>query len=285
MKDLLRKGFCRPAPYAGGPATVLVSVGSSGDGGHVGNGEAMAKKHEAVQRLKRGYRPTKIAKEMGVTLSTVMNYLYCQVGEGRIRRSDIVFSIDQDTRDRIETLIQERGTTSSWELRRELEGAGVKVERGDLEVYLSLRDARVALGDMYEFIREIEVTLHRAVKKVLVSEYGALDWWRQGVPEQVRVECASSLERDPEPAQDSYCYTNFIHLKCILDKQWRVFSKVLPKDVCSDRKKLLSRLDKLNHIRNCVMHPVKGTNPTDRDFAFIREFRDYLRLDKLDKLC
>jgi hypothetical protein len=28
------------------------------------------------------------------------------------------------------------------------------------------------------------------------------------------------------------------------------------------------------------MHPVRGITPTDKDFAFVREFRDYLELER-----
>jgi len=240
----------------------------------------MARKHEAVGWLKQGDPPSKIAEQMGVTVSTVMGYLYNQVGEGRIRRSDIVFSIDQNTRDTIEHLISEIGTTYWFDIYRAIEGSGRKVNRDDLQIYLDLRDARVALGDMYEIIRDIEVTLHSAIKNILVSEYGPNDWWRKGIQENIRADCAASLERDPEPASEPYCYTNFIHLKEILDKQWKIFSKVLPRKLSSDKKKLLSGLVKLNQIRNAVMHPVRDITPTDKDFAFVREFRDYLELER-----
>jgi hypothetical protein len=33
-----------------------------------------------------------------------------------------------------------------------------------------------------------------------------------------------------------------------------------------------SRLEKLNHIRICVMYPVKNIDVTDEDFSFVRKF-------------
>ncbi len=154
---------------------------------------------------------------------------------------------------------------------------GGHVDLDDLKIYLEMRDT---LGDLYEKIRNIEVTLHTRIKNILISEYGATDWWRKGVPEEIRAECAASLEKDQEPSDEPYRYTTFIHLKQILEKHWNVISKVLPRNVSSDRKKLLSGLAKLNQIRNFVMHPVRGKKPTDEDFAFVREFVDYLQLDK-----
>jgi hypothetical protein len=239
----------------------------------------MARKHEAVEWLQKGYSPSRIAEHMGVTVSTVMGYLYNQVGEGRIRRSDIVFSIGQNIRDTIERIIADTGTTYWFDIYRAIEKSGGSIDRDDLKVYLKLRDARVALGDMYEIIRDIEVTLHSVIKSALICKYGPDEWWRIGIPVDIRAECAASLERDSNPAIEPYCYTNFIHLKEILNKQWKLFSKALPKKQSSDKKKLLSGLVKLNQIRNSVMHPVRGTVLTDKDFAFMREFRDYLELE------
>jgi predicted transcriptional regulator len=233
----------------------------------------MARKHEAVEWLKKGYSPSNIARQMGVTLSTVMGYLYNQVGEGNIRRSDIVFSIDKNTRGAIERIISEKKAEYWSDIYREAERVGTPIDEEDLRVYLAQRDARVPLGDMYEMIRDIEVKLHSAVRNILVSQYGPNDWWRKGIPENIRADCAASLERDQIPASEPYCYTNFIDLKQILDKEWEIFSKALK--LTSDKKKLKSDLQELNRIRNSVMHPVRATMPTDKDFDFVREFRQY----------
>ncbi|HUA63871.1 MAG TPA: hypothetical protein VML19_34305 [Verrucomicrobiae bacterium] len=53
----------------------------------------MARKHEAAEWLTKDNSPIAIAALMGVSLETVMGYLYNHVGEGKIRRSDILFSI------------------------------------------------------------------------------------------------------------------------------------------------------------------------------------------------
>lgn len=50
----------------------------------------MAGKHEAVEWLKKGLSSDRIAKQMEVTVATVMGYLYNQLGKGKIRRSDIL---------------------------------------------------------------------------------------------------------------------------------------------------------------------------------------------------
>ena len=240
----------------------------------------MARKHEAAEWLKKGHSPSQIAKQMKVSLSTVKGYLHNQISEGKIRRSDIVFSLDQNTRRMIEDIVSKTSTTNWYDIYNAVQKVGGHVDRDDLQIYLEMRDTP---GDLYENIRYIEVTLHSSIKTILISEYGATDWWRKGVPADIRADCSDAFVRDEQPAGDPYRYTNFIHLKEILEKQWNVISKALPKNVSSDRKTLLSGLVKLNQIRNFVMHPVKGKIPTDEDFAFVREFLDYLELDKWRK--
>ncbi len=65
----------------------------------------MARKHEAAEWLKKGHSPSQIAKQMKVSFSTVKGYLHNQISEGKIRRSDIVFSLDQNTRRMIEDIV------------------------------------------------------------------------------------------------------------------------------------------------------------------------------------
>lgn len=235
----------------------------------------MARKHEAAEWLKKVFSPSKIAAQMGVSIATVMPYLYDQVGEGKIRRSDIVFSIDRDTRTAIESLISQLGTTEWSEICREASKSR-SIDSDDLRIYLELRDARIALGDMYEFIREIELTLHALIRETLLSNYGD-EWWRKGIPERIRIECATALEDDEEPAREPFCYTNFIHLAEVLEKQWKLFEDVIPAKLYSNRRALIANLARLNKIRNFVMHPVKGISPTEEDFMLVREFRTSLQ--------
>ena len=65
----------------------------------------MARKHEAVNLMKSGLSPSEIAKTMDISVKSIEGYLYNQVGEGNIRRSDIVFSIKEEIRVEIENII------------------------------------------------------------------------------------------------------------------------------------------------------------------------------------
>jgi hypothetical protein len=215
--------------------------------------------------------PSRIAREMNVPLGLVMNYLYRLVGEGGLRRSDILFTLDRQARQEIEKIIQERGTVQPGKIRRYLGAAGIDVNSDDLRIYLKLRDARVDLGDTYELIRDLELNLHKFIRDSLTREYGPENWWREGVPLNVREDCALINERDAEPAQDLFCYTTVMHLFVVLDKQWTALSEFLPARLKGNKQEFLARLKRLNSIRNKVMHPVKGYVITEEDFDFLRE--------------
>lgn len=228
-------------------------------------------RYRAAELLRHGLSPTKISHEMNVPLGAVMNHLYRLVGEGALRRSDILFTLDRRARQEIEKIVQQRGTTSPGKIRQWLQAAGIEVDRADLIIYLRLRDARVDLGDMYEMVRDLELTLHTFVRDSLIRRHGEENWWREGVPLNVREDCAITNERDPEPAKDLFCYTTVISLYVILDKQWGDFSPELPSKLGGNKREFLARLKRLNTIRNMVMHPVKGYTITEEDFDFLRE--------------
>ena len=228
-------------------------------------------RYRVAELLRQGMSPSQIAREMNVSLGGVMNYLYRLVGEGGLRRSDILFTLDRTARQEIEKIIQERGTVQPGKIRRYLAAAGINVNSDDLRIYLKLRDARVDLGDTYELIRDLELSLHRFIREALIRQYGDEQWWREGVPLNVREDCAVINERDPEPAQDLFCYTTIMHLFVVFDKQWTTLSQFLAAKLKANKQEFLANLKRLNSIRNKVMHPVKGYVITEEDFDFIRE--------------
>jgi hypothetical protein len=235
---------------------------------------------EIARLLNEGNPPSKVAATLGLTVYSVMKQLWAQVGEGKIRRSDILFSIEPGVRRAIERLIAEQETTSWMPLYRAAKKRKFAISREDLKMYLDLRDSRVALGDMYELIRSIELDLHKFVKNTFMGLYGDADgeWWREGIPEGIRANCAASRERDPEPAEEAYCYTHFIDIVEILDKRWKILSPYLPKPLTADKQALLSDLKRINGIRNSVMHPVRGAALDEDDFEFVHTFRASLQL-------
>ena len=148
----------------------------------------------------------------------------------------------------------------------------IKNKFDDLELilYLDFRDARIDLGYMYEAITFIEIKIHGSIKDFLITKFGESEkeWWRKGIPKPVRTELSKKYEEDDDPADHPYCYTNLVHLDKILEYNWKELISVLPKNVKADRKKLSKNLNRLNSIRNYVMHPVKGVYPTEEDYTF-----------------
>jgi hypothetical protein len=232
----------------------------------------MNRRQEAAALLRSGLCPSEIARQMGVTGSTVIPYLLHEVGRGVIRRSDVLFSIPSHKRALIEQLIESCKTSYWFTLFRVASQRADDLDRDDLQVYLAFRDARVSLGDMYELLRDLELSLHRNVQAIIIAAYGAENWWRLGVPEAVRVDCASARERDPEPAAEAYAYTTLMHLRKIIDDGWSVIGPALPSKVRADKRALLADFARLNRIRNSVMHPCRATPPDELDFQFVREF-------------
>src|SRR5690606_23279199 len=260
------------------------------------NAVALGRKQLVLELARAGRTPAEIADRVDEPVASVMTKLYGLIGEGALKRSDLVFAYDQDVRDAIELAIEEqlaareRAAEEAAEahetsdeapvgdeepeeasrvidlkqLRKALARQEVPIRREDLAVYLTLRDARVALGDMYEMVRDIELGLHDRIRNAFIDAFGEDQWWREGVPANVRAECAALLEHDPEPAAHPFSYTTLIHLREILDKRWKVLASAFPPAIQPDRKTLAADLVTLNRIRNAVMHPVRRATFTDR---------------------
>lgn len=229
----------------------------------------MSKRDQACELLCQGNSPTQIATKLRLRPSEVMNFLWTKIGEGGLRRSDIAFSLKRNVRKAIETVVAETGSQSPGRICRELEKQGIHCSRFDIRMYLEYRRAPVVLGDMYEAVRNIEVRLHRFVKRVFIAEFGEEEWWRGGVPDNIRAECAALREKDPEPAPEPYNYTHLMGLREILDRKWSILSKHLPAEAAQNKKDLMERLVQLNRIRNNVMHPVRGGMLTEEEFEFV----------------
>jgi hypothetical protein len=229
----------------------------------------MLKRDQACSLLKQGNSPSEIARIMRIRTSDVLYDLWSKIGEGELRRSDIAFSLKRECRRAIEEAVAMKKTSSPAQIVRELEKRGIKCDRFDVRVYLDFRRAPVVLGDMYEIVRTIEVRLHRFLKAVFIHESGEEDWWRNGVPDNIRAECAALREKDPDPAPEPYNYTHLIALREILDRKWALVSRYLPAEVAQNKKELLERLLQLNRIRNNVMHPVRGGQLTEEEFEFV----------------
>ncbi len=210
--------------------------------------DPVARREEAVAHLLNGKKPSQIARSMQLTVDTVLGYLYQKVGEGKILRSQILYSIPASTRQIIEAAIAQYGVRNRGMITRALNRNGHKASKDDVSVYMKLRHARVTMGDTYDFLRGIEILLHIAAKTRLIAEYGEASWWKKGVPERIRVRCAQMFEESGEyrPDDHPYCYTTLLQLEEIYKSNWRILSE--------------------------VMHPPKNIPPTEEQFRFVQGF-------------
>jgi hypothetical protein len=232
----------------------------------------MARRNEAGQHLLQGLTPQQISDRMGISLGSIRQYLCTLVGEGEILRADIAFNIAE--RNLIEDVIQEEPIPAArgpymprhqaYNLYNKLQR---KVPRELIELYLVTRDPR---PDLYALICEIEVLLHRLVMQTLKAAYRDR-WWREGVPEPSRKNCQIRKEEDKTPFDDRYRYTTFIDLKSIIENDWRVFSTALPLALAKNKPDTLQTLQRVNSIRNQVMHPVKQIMEYENDYRFARK--------------
>lgn len=230
----------------------------------------MSKQYTAARLIKAGSPPSIVATELQNADSSTLDYIRRAIGAGILRRVDVVRSISASARDAVEDLLNEMGAGSPWELTRELAVRGQAVPQIDVEAYLSFRDA--VFADLYEVLRIVEVQLHGLVKRELINKYGESNWWREGIPERIRSDCAAALEKDPEPAPDRYCYTTLIDLANVFEANWSDLSPILPTEYRSNRQKFRSLMNRLNRTRNSVMHPIRATKWSEEDFALVECF-------------
>jgi len=229
----------------------------------------MTKRQVAVKFLKDGMPLHKIAVEMNVSFQTIVRYMKLQVAEGGVTASEVFFGINFERRKILEDLLQKSGRKADKPYYKNASNSDISWDEANL--FWALVSSTANRGDMYERISDLEVGLHKYIKSVLSSEFGELEaeWWRKGVPLAVRKACVQAREEDPEPVESPFSYTTFIHLSEILEKNWALFSKKLPKNMVKNKPELISNLKRLNGIRNAVMHPVKGKSWTEEDFSFV----------------
>ncbi len=245
----------------------------------------MGAREETLVLIRDGLSPAEIARRRAVTIQTILGYLNEMVGRGKIKRSEILFSIPSETRATIVEALQQGSSHNPRAVVQRLSRRGVTVEEGDVVTVMQYGDARYARGDMYEYICDIEITLHEMVRHTLEGKFGKEEkgWWRQGIPEIIRKKCATRREEDALPCDSPFEYTDLIELSDIITKKgnWELFQGRLHRNYAGNGKELKRHLHRLNGIRNAVMHPVKERNWSEDDLQFVKDVRRRLLGDDL----
>lgn len=214
----------------------------------------MASRRETIRLLRQGLLPADIAKIRERSISTVTQHIRHQLGEGEVRPVEIILAFKEERGDRLDALFNKHRNHTYRTFEKHAVALGITYEESRL--YYDIRQSAALRGDIYVYVSDIELTLHRIVRDTLITTFGNDEsgWWRQGVPASVRRACVQSREDDPDPVPDPFCYTTFIHLSDIIDARWALFNQVFRGQ---GKKQLMDWLRQLNHLRNAVMHPVK----------------------------
>lgn len=233
----------------------------------------MARRHEAERLLRGGLYPSQIASEMGITLKSVIPYLLTRVGEGALRLSDIYFAFPAHKREVLWQVLDGEAKRGRIDFPRLSDSC---LSRQEYELFKGLVHRRVLAGDLYVYISDIEVTVHKMVRRTLEAKFGDQEngWWRQGVSENIRKECAKRREEDHQPCGSPFAYTNLLQLSDIISDKWPLFSDRVPQDYGTSRKVLKADFRRLNMIRNAVMHPVRERNWSEDDFQFVKDMHE-----------
>jgi exonuclease VII large subunit len=225
------------------------------------------RKDQAAELLKGGSIPSEIARRMGISTASVVQYLRTKVGEGTLRLSDIYFVFPPTKRDLLKQAAKLQDTSIA-SVRSFLDQNRLTLE--ELALYLEINRRTTFAGDLYEYLSETELALHDMVAATLKQAYGDNEngYWRRGVPVTIRTKCQERREADDEPCDSAFHYTDLLDLYEIIAKNWQLFQDKLPQEYRSNRNTLKSHFNRLNWIRNSVMHPVKRRRWSEDDFQF-----------------
>jgi hypothetical protein len=116
-------------------------------------------------------------------------------------------------------------------------------------------------------VHELEVLLHAYLRERLEEKYGPGEegWWSQGVPLNIRQECAGRREGDPG-RDHPFTYAFLIDVVTILEKNWAL---VEPDAQRAGKLKgeVLSALKRANEVRNRYSHPIRAPSRGSEDFT------------------
>ncbi len=206
--------------------------------------------------IKSKVSPETIAIKFAITPESVHQYIYRAIGDRNITYIDVLLALSPDSRLQHESDPDGKGYQSDQ----------TKAVR---------KYERFAIAELYSQVREIERKLHQEFREALVRHYGdgEKNWWRQGVPPNIRLECVKLRENDAFGAEhEPFAYTMLIDLGGIARKQWEILKKLVGFLKKLDQNSFLKNVHRLNSIRNQIMHPIRIRIPNDDDILFVSDF-------------
>ena len=131
-----------------------------------------------------------------------------------------------------------------------------------------------------QLITVIEDTIRDMTIAVLKNKHGQdyEDWWREGVPQSVRVKAAQKSETDQVGGQSPHKFLELIDYKVIAEstKNWPDFEKRFNVQGESGSKSLkIAWMDNLNGIRNRVYHSGRRS-VTSEELSFLEQVWEHM---------
>lgn len=141
--------------------------------------------------IKQGLRPAQIANDLNISLDKILDFIHEAVSRDLVRASEVLRCVPEAQRQAIAGKAEAIAFRTTYEVRRLLEKGNEASLWGsrsamvlDIDLVLKYRHGGVLLGELYEDLREIEVSLHRFLRQVLLDAYGSneVGWWVGRVP-------------------------------------------------------------------------------------------------------
>lgn len=173
-------------------------------------------------------------------------------------------AIDSYIRGHVWNALKEQEPEEFFPENREVE------ENGEKEPYIRA----------YTHLWDIETRLHRFVSVRLESEYGH-NWW-QAFPNKLKHECIDKADADKYYTLSPDSYIDFLDLREVIkhDKNkdfFRPAFESLNSDYKDPQSEFHQKLERVNRVRNNIMHPLKRLPPSDEDIATLEQFLEFVR--------
>lgn len=125
-----------------------------------------------------------------------------------------------------------------------------------LDPYPTSTDSNASIGEMLE---DIELTVFTWVLDQLRLSLGEDKWWREGIPQDTRIECQGRLESDPtNSGSPPQAYMMFMDLKAIAKKNWGICGPLFEAiSLENGKEKATNWLQEVNQLRNLWAHPIR----------------------------
>jgi energy-converting hydrogenase A subunit M len=125
----------------------------------------------------------------------------------------------------------------------------VDVDLFEIDILLEARK----MADFYAIYFAVENSIRRLISDTLSEKYG-INWWKDKVPEKVRLEVEKKQKEERDTAmsirsEDPLTYTNFGELIDVFAANWADFA-----DTLRSEKAMRQTLSAFNKIRNVVAH-------------------------------